>query len=258
MLSDDDKEYYEGLARNDTMRFNQESHLADVARMERQRKLQQEREQVVIFDNLDGKKSTRRALKKQQRKKEKLDRKRAAKQAEEEWKSDMEDEDEDDFSLEDDEDSVDSDAPKKKAAAPRKVSEATVAKRQQAKLEKEQKEEYIAVRQEELQKDRADQAKRRLEFLLKQSDIFSHFGTVQEESARYGIKSSASSTSKKEGARRTDDDAADERDLEEEEQKTTYLTTQPSTLGFGSMRTYQLEGLNWMIRLQENGVNGIL
>jgi SWI/SNF-related matrix-associated actin-dependent regulator of chromatin subfamily A member 5 len=24
------------------------------------------------------------------------------------------------------------------------------------------------------------------------------------------------------------------------------------------MRQYQLEGLNWMIRLQENGVNGIL
>jgi SWI/SNF-related matrix-associated actin-dependent regulator of chromatin subfamily A member 5 len=24
------------------------------------------------------------------------------------------------------------------------------------------------------------------------------------------------------------------------------------------MRDYQLEGLNWMIRLQENGVNGIL
>jgi SWI/SNF-related matrix-associated actin-dependent regulator of chromatin subfamily A member 5 len=24
------------------------------------------------------------------------------------------------------------------------------------------------------------------------------------------------------------------------------------------MRAYQLEGLNWMIRLQENGVNGIL
>ena len=38
----------------------------------------------------------------------------------------------------------------------------------------------------------------------------------------------------------------------------TFLTTQPSTLGFGTMRQYQLEGLNWMIRLQENGVNGIL
>jgi len=37
-----------------------------------------------------------------------------------------------------------------------------------------------------------------------------------------------------------------------------YLTQQPSDLGFGTMRAYQLEGLNWMIRLQENGVNGIL
>lgn len=38
----------------------------------------------------------------------------------------------------------------------------------------------------------------------------------------------------------------------------TYLTSQPSDIGHGSMRDYQLEGLNWMIRLQENGVNRIL
>jgi SWI/SNF-related matrix-associated actin-dependent regulator of chromatin subfamily A member 5 len=39
---------------------------------------------------------------------------------------------------------------------------------------------------------------------------------------------------------------------------TTYLTAQPSMLSHGKMRQYQLEGLNWMIWLQENGVNGIL
>ena len=35
-----------------------------------------------------------------------------------------------------------------------------------------------------------------------------------------------------------------------------HLTTQPSCIKFGQMRPYQLEGLNWMIKLQENGVNG--
>ncbi|CAN0446314.1 unnamed protein product, partial [Laminaria digitata] len=38
----------------------------------------------------------------------------------------------------------------------------------------------------------------------------------------------------------------------------TFLTKQPDCIKFGTMRHYQLEGLNWMIRLNENGINGIL
>ena len=54
-------------------------------------------------------------------------------------------------------------------------------------------------------------------------------------------------------------DHQDEEEREEaDEHDATFLTAQPSTLGGGKMRQYQLEGLNWMIRLQENGVNGIL
>jgi len=124
---------------------------------------------------------------------------------------------------------------------------------------------YVAQRQEELRRDRAKQAKLRLEFLLQQSDIFSHFGNVKEESARYGRAAAAAAAKKKEegtGSRRaTEGDVADDvdaADLEVVETQTTYLMTQPTTIGFGKMRPYQLEGLNWMIRLQENGVNGIL
>ena len=40
--------------------------------------------------------------------------------------------------------------------------------------------------------------------------------------------------------------------------ETTRLLLQPACIKFGMMRPYQLEGLNWMIKLQENGVNGIL
>lgn len=38
----------------------------------------------------------------------------------------------------------------------------------------------------------------------------------------------------------------------------TILLTQPKCIAGGQMRAYQLEGLNWMIRLTENGINGIL
>ena len=46
--------------------------------------------------------------------------------------------------------------------------------------------------------------------------------------------------------------------LAEEESRFTRLEKQPSNIAFGTMKPYQLEGLNWMIRLHDSGVNGIL
>jgi SWI/SNF-related matrix-associated actin-dependent regulator of chromatin subfamily A member 5 len=45
----------------------------------------------------------------------------------------------------------------------------------------------------------------------------------------------------------------DDGDEEGNEPQGTVLLTQPSSVSGGAMRSYQLEGLNWMIRLQENG-----
>lgn len=36
------------------------------------------------------------------------------------------------------------------------------------------------------------------------------------------------------------------------------LNVQPSVIKGGQMRKYQLEGLNWLIHLFDNGINGIL
>lgn len=44
----------------------------------------------------------------------------------------------------------------------------------------------------------------------------------------------------------------------DEKEVITHLTSQPSSIEHGTMRWYQLEGLNWMIRLYECGVSGIL
>ena len=43
-----------------------------------------------------------------------------------------------------------------------------------------------------------------------------------------------------------------------EDKQGTYLIAQPACIKFGKMRPYQLEGLNWLIRCNENGINGIL
>jgi SWI/SNF-related matrix-associated actin-dependent regulator of chromatin subfamily A member 5 len=58
--------------------------------------------------------------------------------------------------------------------------------------------------------------------------------------------------------KKQDDAAEDEALLSLEESRFTRLEKQPSNIVFGTMKPYQLEGLNWMIRLHDCGVNGIL
>jgi len=136
--------------------------------------------------------------------------------------------------------------PKKKR--PKVVDPALLAKKQET-------EDYIRARQDTLRQQRSSQAKRRLEYLLSQGgNIFSHFGSVREDTAKYGIRKQ----DRREGAMTRREQAEEEEEEVLDEQEATFLTKQPETLGFGKMRDYQLEGLNWMIRLQENGVNGIL
>lgn len=264
------KARYEELARRDADRFARESHEADVAAMERQHQLQQERDQLILDDEFGDRRSTRGARKKEQKKKakkERTEKKQNAKSSEGEWNSTYEDESEESYGDDSDSDSDDSNAPKKKKPAPpRKVSEALTQRREQAKMEKEEKEHYIAQRQEDLRKDRTAQAKRRLDFLLKQSNIFSHFGQVKEDKTRFKPKVAVArrddGSTKHRSTLEDSAEVADEVDAEDLDQDethgTTYLTSQPTTLSHGKMRSYQLEGLNWMIRLQENGVNGIL
>lgn len=129
----------------------------------------------------------------------------------------------------------------------------------------------------------------RLKYLLSQSDIFSHFGATKN------LSSSSTNTEGKSGSRRRpsapeeemdDDERAmakevgdddNETETQQTPPQTTVLLRQPSCVSGGAMRwvnvycspvpaaeyfvccrSYQLEGLNWMIRLQENGINGIL
>jgi SWI/SNF-related matrix-associated actin-dependent regulator of chromatin subfamily A member 5 len=130
-----------------------------------------------------------------------------------------------------------------------------------------------AVRKEqldELKKSKAEQAEARLKYLLSQSDIFSHFG-VNKKSAPPAPSPVATKKGDRRGASASGPDELDEDEqamLDEENddddgdvdpsKQKTLLVQQPSWVSGGPMRSYQLEGLNWMIRLNENGINGIL
>lgn len=271
-LEDEEKEHYEALARDDAMRFASESHAADVAAMERKAKLRAERDTLILDDEGGDKRKTRGQRKKSEKKKARKEQKRKRKSQHDSDENDeashsSESYQDDGSSSSDSYDSDDSDAPKKSKRkpkpAPRKVSQKQIEYRQKQKQEKVEKERYIEQRHIDLRKEKADQAKRRLMFLLKQSSIFSHFGAVKEDQAKYGIKTTVKRVEGDGQSRRStageDGDQVDAADLEEgEESQAVFLTAQPTTLAFGKMRPYQVEGLNWMIRLQENGVNGIL
>ena len=139
-------------------------------------------------------------------------------------------------------------------------------------------------------------AQRRMAYLLQQSDLFKHFLAAQgEDGTEHGGGSTAQSAGKgtsrrSHSARDSEDDEAAAAESEGEEappqqqqqqqqgsastpprsskkgskvfspgvRAHTRLTQQPSVIKFGTMRDYQVEGLNWMISLQENGLNGIL
>ena len=324
-LTPDERRPYEVSAAADRDRFAAESHRRDVEVSAAREARRKERETLILDDQGEGyggratRKSRQKGQRKAERKRAKKEEKKRARKAEaarlkkKTKKRGRGDDDDSDYdgsagggpssdeasyspssseassasspSSSDEEE----ERPRKKRVV--KVSESTLKRRAEARAQKAEKEAYIEQRQSDVREEKAAQAKRRLEFLLKQSDIFSHFGNVKAEKARLGVKSSeAMNTSglEKRGSRVGTSDGSGgedrgtgtpgivrkpssvsgaevqeevdaERD-EADEHEATFLTAQPGTLGGGDdtlrMRQYQLEGLNWMIRLQENGVNG--
>lgn len=111
----------------------------------------------------------------------------------------------------------------------------------------------------------------RIKYILRQSDIFAtHFGVVlsdsedeeeekaqkEEEDNSKGAAAAGGSPSKRRQAGRGA--AADEMvdDVSGESTAPTFLTKQPPSISGGTLRSYQLEGLNWMVNLQAQGTNG--
>jgi SWI/SNF-related matrix-associated actin-dependent regulator of chromatin subfamily A member 5 len=113
----------------------------------------------------------------------------------------------------------------------------------------------------------------RLKFLLKQTEIFAHFlvGTnskTKEENIETDKKQGKASKAKRnKGNTKKDNinllkslkrEMDDGDDNEFESPQVTRLFYQPSYLTGGKLTEYQLDGLNWLISLYENGLNGIL
>mmetsp|Transcript_22804 Transcript_22804/g.58023 ORF Transcript_22804/g.58023 Transcript_22804/m.58023 type:complete len:1052 (-) Transcript_22804:484-3639(-) len=100
----------------------------------------------------------------------------------------------------------------------------------------------------------ADRARNRLQFLLKQADLFQHF--VPETAKKEGKKARGRLASK---AMENDEDQELLKDEEDGGERAGHrLQLQPSIITGGTLREYQMQGLNWLIHLYDNGINGIL
>ncbi|KAM0881759.1 hypothetical protein ACQ4PT_032744 [Festuca glaucescens] len=122
------------------------------------------------------------------------------------------------------------------------------------KLKKQKIQEILDSQNAAIDADMNTKGKGRLKYLLQQTEIFAHFakGSQSKEKSRGRGRHESKMTEEEE----------DEEYLKEEEDALagsggTRLLTQPSCIN-GKMRDYQLAGLNWLIRLYENGINGIL
>jgi SWI/SNF-related matrix-associated actin-dependent regulator of chromatin subfamily A member 5 len=97
-------------------------------------------------------------------------------------------------------------------------------------------------------------AREKLDYLMAQSDVFAHF-----------LAGSVASSKKGKGSRgkkgRLTEAEEDEQMLKtaQSKRRVVRLDHQPSLLHKDcQMHSYQLEGLNWLIKLHDHGINGIL
>lgn len=126
--------------------------------------------------------------------------------------------------------------------------------KQQDKIRREQLERMRETANQDASKGDAERGRKRLQFLLKQAEVFQHFAPVTSEKEK-----------KKTRGRHTTartEEQEDEELLRDEEGGAEVaghrLQVQPSVVSGGKMRDYQLQGLNWLIHLYDNGINGIL
>ncbi|GMJ02042.1 chromatin-remodeling protein 11 [Hibiscus trionum] len=122
------------------------------------------------------------------------------------------------------------------------------------KLKKQKIQSILDAQNAAIDADMNNKGRGRLKYLLQQTELFAHFAKSDPNSSQKKVKGRGRHASK------ITEEEEDEEYLKEEEDGlsgNTRLVTQPSCIQ-GKMRDYQLAGLNWLIRLYENGINGIL
>jgi SWI/SNF-related matrix-associated actin-dependent regulator of chromatin subfamily A member 5 len=127
----------------------------------------------------------------------------------------------------------------------------------------------LAKQNAEVARDTQWSTRQRLKYLVLRYDIFAHFlssGSLAKqklveaagsvETASPGEGAAGGTPGRRRLTEREEDALLLEAD-EEGHSESVHLTVQPPGIR-GTMRPYQIEGLNWLVRLHQHGINGIL
>ncbi|CEH18287.1 chromatin remodelling complex atpase chain isw1 [Ceraceosorus bombacis] len=126
---------------------------------------------------------------------------------------------------------------------------------------------------EEMKKSKLADSMKRFSYLLGQTELFQHFidikkerdpefrALLEESQAKRGAKAKKADGGSG-GARRRKTEKEEDAELlgedDDEGEDTFVFEESPTYVKGGTMRDYQVQGLNWMISLYQNGINGIL
>ena len=128
--------------------------------------------------------------------------------------------------------------------------------------------ELMQAEREALEKEAAEEAAagggtfNKIDYLIKQSDVFAHFlaGSVAiDDKKKKKKKGKKGGRGAKKGRMTEAQEDAQLMKTAQSHRRTIRLDKQPGNLASHcKMHAYQLEGLNWLIKLHDHGINGIL